>query len=62
MGLFLPFTFIILEATAKGMGASLAGYLVSILNGASVFGRTLPAYFADRFIGRFNILIAMVSN
>jgi hypothetical protein len=41
------------------MGASLAGYLVSILNEASVFGRTLPAYTADHFIGRFNILIAM---
>lgn len=41
------------------MGASLAGYLVSILNAASVFGRTLPAYAADRYIGRFNILITM---
>jgi MFS family permease len=59
MGLFIPFTFIILEATAKGMGASLAGYLVSILNGASIFGRTLPAYAADRFVGRFNIMIVM---
>jgi hypothetical protein len=28
----------ILEATEKGMGASLACYLVSILNGTSVFG------------------------
>jgi hypothetical protein len=37
-GLFIPFTFIILEATEKGMGAGLAGYLVSILNGASIFG------------------------
>jgi MFS family permease len=59
LGLFIPFTFIILEATAKGMGAGLAGYLVSILNAASVFGRTLPAYAADRYIGRFNILITM---
>jgi MFS family permease len=59
LGLFIPFTFIILEATAKGMGESLAGYLVSILNAASVFGRTLPAYAADRYIGRFNILITM---
>ena len=59
MGLFIPFTFIILEATAKGMAASLAGYLVSILNAASIFGRTLPAYAADRYLGRFNVLIAM---
>ena len=59
MGLFIPFTFVILEATAKGMSASLAGYLVSILNAASVFGRTMPAYAADQFLGRFNVLIVM---
>lgn len=40
------------------MSPSLAGYLVSILNAASVFGRTLPAYFADRY-GRFNVMIVM---
>ncbi len=57
-GLFIPFTFIILEATSKGMGAVLAGYLISILNASSIFGRTLPAYFADKF-GRFNVMIVM---
>jgi MFS family permease len=41
------------------VSASLAGYLVSILNAASVFGHTIPAYAADRFIGRFSILISM---
>jgi hypothetical protein len=38
LGPSIPFTFINLAATEKGMGVSLAGYLVSILNFASVFG------------------------
>jgi MFS family permease len=38
-GMFLPFTFIILQAQRFGMSANLAGYLVPILNGArSVHG------------------------
>lgn len=55
-GMFLPFNFIILHAEANGMSTRLAGYLLSILNAVSVFGRTLPGYFADRF-GRFNAMI-----
>lgn len=55
-GMFLPFTFIVLEAKYYGMSASLAGYLVSILNAASIFGRTLPGWIADR-LGRFNTMI-----
>jgi MFS family permease len=35
LGGFLPFTFVILQARKEGMSAALAGYLVSILNGAS---------------------------
>ena len=53
-GMFLPFTFVILSAEYHGMGASLAGYLLSILNAASIVGRILPGYLGDRF-GRFNI-------
>ena len=59
MGLFIPFTFIVLEGVERGMSLSLAGYLVSILNAASIFGRTLPAYAADRYVGRFNVIIVM---
>ncbi|KAG8529254.1 uncharacterized protein KY384_005889 [Bacidia gigantensis] len=55
-GMFLPFTFIILSAEYNGMSASLAGYLLSILNAVSIFGRTLPGFVADR-VGRFNIMI-----
>jgi len=58
MGMFLPINYIILEATSVGMGAGLAQYLVSILNAASLFGRTIPGYVADK-IGRFNMMVIM---
>jgi MFS family permease len=58
LGLFLPLNYVIFEAQAVGMSADLASYLLAILNAASVFGRTLPGYVADK-IGRFNVMIAM---
>ncbi|KAF2464801.1 putative MFS transporter [Lindgomyces ingoldianus] len=58
IGGFIPFTFIIVQARAQGMSASLAGYLVSILNAAGTFGRIIPAHFGDIF-GVFNIMILL---
>jgi nitrate/nitrite transporter NarK len=58
MGMFLPINYIILEATYYGMSPSLAQYLVSILNAASLFGRTIPGYIADK-IGRYNMMVIM---
>lgn len=58
MGMFLPINYIILEATSHGMKPELAQYLVSILNAASLFGRTIPGYLADK-VGRFNTLVFM---
>lgn len=55
-GLYPPLNFIISQATASGMSSRLAGYLLAILNAASLFGRILPGYAADR-IGRFNMMI-----
>lgn len=55
-GMFLPFTFVILSAQSHGMSAALAGYLLSILNAASIFGRTLPGFAADK-LGRYNAMI-----
>ena len=55
LGMFLPINYIILEASHYGMDPGLAQYLVSILNAASFFGRTLPGYIADK-IGRFNMV------
>jgi MFS family permease len=58
LGGFIPFTFIVVQAQANGMSAALAGYLVSIINASSTFGRVVPAYFGDRY-GVFNVFIAM---
>lgn len=55
-GMFLPFTFVILSAEYNGMSANLAGYLLAVLNAASIFGRTLPGYIADK-VGRFNTMV-----
>lgn len=60
MGMFLPINYIILEAVSYGMNPNLAQYLVSILNAASLFGRTLPGYIADK-IGRYNMMVVMCS-
>ncbi|KAI9836008.1 MAG: hypothetical protein M1837_003542 [Sclerophora amabilis] len=57
-GLFLPFNYIILQATSDGMSPGLASYLLSMLNAASLFGRIIPGYIADR-IGRYNVMIVM---
>jgi MFS family permease len=58
LGGFVPLTFIIVQARAQGMSASLASYLISILNAASTFGRIIPAHFGDIF-GVFNIMILL---
>ncbi|KAJ5379884.1 MFS transporter asaE [Penicillium cataractarum] len=55
-GMFLPFTFVITQAQRYGMSEHLSQYLIPILNAASIFGRTLPGYMADR-VGRYNVMI-----
>jgi MFS family permease len=55
-GIYLPFNFVTLQAQQLGMSAQLAGYLLAILNAASIFGRTIPGWIADH-IGRFNVMI-----
>ncbi|GAD94803.1 hypothetical protein PVAR5_3432 [Paecilomyces variotii No. 5] len=57
-GMFLPFTFVILQAERYGMSANMGAYLIPILNAASILGRTLPGYLGDR-LGRFNTMIFM---
>lgn len=56
--MFIPFTFIVVEARAHGMSYRMANYLVPILNGASIIGRTVPNAIADK-VGRFNVMIVM---
>ncbi|OAL06079.1 MFS general substrate transporter [Phaeosphaeriaceae sp. SRC1lsM3a] len=54
MGLFIPINFIEVEAIHGGMSTRLAGYLLAILNAASIFGRIIPGALADK-VGKFNM-------
>ncbi|KAB8238131.1 MCT family MFS transporter [Aspergillus alliaceus] len=54
--LLIPLTYITSYAQSHGMQESLAYQVVSILNAASILGRIVPGYFADRY-GRFNVMI-----
>lgn len=56
-GMFSPHFYITSYAVEQGFSTSLAFYTVSIVNGASFFGRILPGFVADRY-GRFNCMIA----
>ncbi|KAK4928033.1 hypothetical protein LTR49_005232 [Elasticomyces elasticus] len=51
----IPLFYVATYAVSIGFSTNLAFYLVSIVNGASLFGRILPGIVADRF-GRFNML------
>ena len=57
-GMFLPFTFVILQGLSHGMSSNLSQYLVPILNAASIFGRIIPPAMADH-LGRFNVMIGI---
>ncbi|KND92113.1 putative transporter MCH4 [Tolypocladium ophioglossoides CBS 100239] len=54
MGMFIPITFMVTYGRDVGMSPELAGYLVSIFNGASGFGRIFSGYAADK-MGNFNV-------
>ncbi|KAJ6138210.1 monocarboxylate permease [Penicillium samsonianum] len=54
--LLIPLTYLPSYAQSHGLGDSLAYNLSSILNAASIVGRIVPGYCADRF-GRFNVMI-----
>ncbi|KAJ5771856.1 hypothetical protein N7520_002385 [Penicillium odoratum] len=58
-GMFSPFFYTTSYAVEKGFSTTLAFYTVSIVNGASFFGRIIPGMIADKF-GRFNCLIVSV--
>lgn len=54
--LLIPLTYLPSYAQSRGLDDSLAYNLSSILNAASIIGRIVPGWFADRF-GRFNVMI-----
>ncbi|KAI0964720.1 major facilitator superfamily domain-containing protein [Xylaria arbuscula] len=55
-GLFLPFNYLILQATDAGVDPNLVPYILPILNALSIPGRILPGLFGDR-LGRYNTMI-----
>lgn len=54
LGLFQPFTYIILAGEHYGVPPHLAEYLIPVLNAGSIFGRIVPGKVGDH-IGRFTV-------
>ncbi|KAM0098774.1 hypothetical protein ACP6JE_006719 [Aspergillus fumigatus] len=48
-GMFSPFFFTTSYAVAQGFSTDLSFYTISIINGASLFGRIIPGILADRY-------------
>ncbi|KAI4835305.1 MFS monocarboxylate transporter, partial [Aureobasidium sp. EXF-8845] len=55
LGMFSPLFYVSSYAASLNMSTSFSFYLLSIVNGASFFGRILPGILADRY-GCFNLL------
>jgi MFS family permease len=56
MGLYIPFYYLSTYSIEKGIvDPNLGFYLLTIINAASVFGRIVPNYFADK-VGPLNIM------
>jgi MFS family permease len=54
IGMTTPLFYLPTYAVSQGMGTTLSGYLLSILNAASTFGRILVGILADKY-GRLNM-------
>ncbi|QKX60182.1 uncharacterized protein TRUGW13939_07325 [Talaromyces rugulosus] len=59
-GMFTPFFFVTSYAIQHGFSSNLAFYTISMINGASLFGRILPGMVADRY-GKFNLCVLMIA-
>jgi MFS family permease len=53
MGMWTPVFYIPTYAVSRGMSATLAAYLLAIINASSTFGRIIPGILADK-LGRVN--------
>ncbi|KAJ5378073.1 uncharacterized protein N7496_005482 [Penicillium cataractarum] len=56
IGMFAPLFYLPTYAVSRGMDATLASYMLAILNAASTFGRIIPGILADQF-GRLNVFM-----
>ncbi|KAI1772023.1 major facilitator superfamily domain-containing protein [Hypoxylon cercidicola] len=55
LGMFIPFNYVTLQAERAGVSPNLVPYLLSIINGVSIFGRIIPGFIAD-VVGRYNTM------
>lgn len=55
IGLYIPFFYIIVYAQSVGIDRTLSFYFLSVMNGASVFGRIFPGLLADK-LGPLEVL------
>lgn len=55
IGFSTPIFFLPTYAVTRGVDATLASYMLAIINGASAFGRIIPGVLADK-LGRLNVL------
>ncbi|RFU76513.1 monocarboxylate [Trichoderma arundinaceum] len=55
-GFFVPLDYVAAEAAAAGMDPNQVQYLIPMLNAASLFGRLLSGFAAEK-IGRYNVFI-----
>jgi len=55
-GLFFPSFFLQLDAIKHGVDPMLSFYFLSIMNATSIFGRTIPTFYAPR-LGVINLLL-----
>lgn len=53
-GMLTPLFYMPSYAVSRGMNATLAGYMLAIINAASTFGRVIPGVLADKY-GRINV-------
>jgi predicted MFS family arabinose efflux permease len=56
LGLFAPFFYVASYTISLGLNANMAFYMIAILNAASVFGRLIPGFLADKY-GAYNLFI-----
>lgn len=56
LGLFTPFFYITAWAINNGIDPNTSFYLISVINAASLFGRVIPGFLADR-VGPFNMAV-----
>ncbi|KAM0722894.1 hypothetical protein Q7P37_001092 [Cladosporium fusiforme] len=59
LALFVPLAYLTSYSVAHGISESFSYQLIAIFNAASVLGRALPGFIADK-VGRYNTMLAML--